>query len=213
MPCFIVTNSAPKTDVSTVDYFFENPYTNMVFSYIKNVFQECLSRNQFLIYKTLCPLHNHYPQMCSWWPPCLKVLEHLQVYPFSIHTEFWPITFHQDTVIYFWVLRIINQSELCPSDQHGPWHGLLFLGTPLWGVLHGVSLMTLLLLCQSILAPSSISGCQKQSDSLMLHMGLTLAWYPTLDHNPKKWIFCFLRWPKSTTIIGGLHSFQWCNLV
>ena len=34
-PCFMATNSASKTDVSTVDCFFENHYTNAVFTYIK----------------------------------------------------------------------------------------------------------------------------------------------------------------------------------
>ena len=35
MLCFMVTKLAPKADVSTVDCFFENHYTNVVFIYIK----------------------------------------------------------------------------------------------------------------------------------------------------------------------------------
>ena len=35
MPCFMETNSVPKTDVSTVDCFLENHCTRAVFTYIK----------------------------------------------------------------------------------------------------------------------------------------------------------------------------------
>ena len=33
MPCFMVTNSSPKTDVTTVEYFLENYFTSAVFTY------------------------------------------------------------------------------------------------------------------------------------------------------------------------------------
>ena len=35
IPCFMVTNSAPKTDVASVDCLFENHFTNAVFTYMK----------------------------------------------------------------------------------------------------------------------------------------------------------------------------------
>ena len=35
MPCFMATNSAPKTVISSVDCFFENHCNNMAFTFIK----------------------------------------------------------------------------------------------------------------------------------------------------------------------------------
>ena len=65
MPCFMVTNSVPKADVSAVDVSLRTIALML-----------CLhvSTNHFLTCKTLCPLHDHYPQTCGYLPLFLEVL-------------------------------------------------------------------------------------------------------------------------------------------
>ena len=62
MPCFIAANSVPKTNVSTVDCFFEN-----------NAPMQCshILKKHFLICDIHFLLHEHYPQTYGCLPPCL----------------------------------------------------------------------------------------------------------------------------------------------
>ena len=109
MPCFMATNSAPKTDVSTVDCFFESPCTNTMFKYIKK------------------PLLDQQETLFSAWSH-----KHADTYLFpwrfwcinrycliGIPVKLCQITFFKTAVIYFWVQRIIHQSGIVSLTNMG----------------------------------------------------------------------------------------------
>ena len=108
-----------------------------------------ISRNNFVICKRLCPLHDHYPQTCKCLPPFLKVLMHSPVlppwHPCKILTNH--ILWRHCDLFLGTKGHILVWS--CNSGLLVPWNALLFPDVPLKGVLHGMTITTNLLLCHS----------------------------------------------------------------
>ena len=155
MPCFMVTNSAPKTGVSTVDCFFEN--------HCMRAISTCIKEPLFDLQNTLSQAWSLSTHM---WEST-SLLRFWGVHEYSllgILTELWWITVLKDCDLY------LGTKDHTPvwndiSDQWGPWHVLLHIGAPPWGALHGMTIMKPLLLYQSFLTQSSIFGCQSWLDN------------------------------------------------